>query len=421
MGQFGHYQNVDRRNRLGRLNTYLFKKASIAIGGLVVFACCVLLLERLLRIFEVVTTSTKPASDASNMIVSLLPYYLGIAVPMALMLGTIITVDRFSRSSELTAALGAGVSLTHMTRPFLAIATILAVGSILIEGWLQPLGRYQYRTVENTVKQTSFTAALREGTFTTVGSRTFFGGTDKPDAGIGPIFIYEAVSENGQQTGFRLTTAKEGELIVREETGAPVLQLGSGRAYQILDNNRLSGDLGFGGSSIAGAATVVPFRARGNDERELTSSELFKNRKGDLRTEIDRNTNNAALHLRIARTALLFILPFIAVPFGLNYGRNPSSAGIFVGVVFLVSLQKGLEFAQSLGAAGKIPPWLGIWGLIAALTIFAAIIFRKSAFKMGQPPLTSFAQWVSHMQGRIRSILKQVRDRLRGTTEGRHV
>ena len=420
MGQSGHYQSVDRRNRLGRLNTYLFKRASIAIGGLVVFACCVLLLERLLRIFEVVTTSTKPASDATNMIVSLLPHYLGIAVPMALMLGTIITVDRFSRSSELTAALGVGVSLTHMTRPFLAIAAILAVGSILIEGWLQPLGRYQYRTVENTVKQTSFTAALREGTFTTVGTRTFFGGTDKPDAGIGPIFIYEAVSENGKQTGFRLTTANEGELIVREETGAPVLQLGSGRAYQIIDNSRLSGDLGFGGSSIAGAATVVPFRARGNDERELTSSELFKNRRGDLRTEIDRNTNNAALHLRIARTVLLFILPFIAVPFGINYGRNPSSTGIIVGVVFLLSLQKGLEFAQSLGAAGKIPPWLGIWGLIAVLTIFAAIIFRKSAFKMSQPPLTSFAQWISHMQGQGRAILTQVRDRLRGTADQHH-
>ena len=52
------YHSLNDRNRLGRLNTYLFKKASVAIGGLVVFACCVLLLERLLRIFEVVTTST---------------------------------------------------------------------------------------------------------------------------------------------------------------------------------------------------------------------------------------------------------------------------------------------------------------------------------------------------------------------------
>jgi len=62
---------------------------------------------------------------------------------------------------------------------------------------------------------------------------------------------------------------------------------------------------------------------------------------------------------------LLLLLPFIAVPFGLNYGRNPSAAGIFVGVVFLVSLQKALEFAQTLGADGKIPPWAGIWGIIA--------------------------------------------------------
>jgi lipopolysaccharide export system permease protein len=412
------YESVHRRNLLGRLNTYLFKRAVSAIGGLIVFACCVLLLERLLRIFEVVTTSTKPASDASNMIVSLLPYYLGIAVPMALMLGTIITIDRFSRSSELTAALGAGVSLTHMTKPFLAVAAILAVGSILIEGWLQPLGRYRYRTVENSVKQTSFTAALREGTFTTVGTRTYFGGTAKPNAGIGPIFIYDAIlDDDGVETGFRLTTANEGELIIREESGAPVLQLGSGLGYQVTDNSRLSDNIGFAGMSIAGASNPTPFRIRGNDERELTSTELFENRRGDQRTEIDRNTNNATLHRRIARTMLLFLIPFIAVPFGLNYGRNPSSAGIFVGVVFVVSFEKALEFAQSLGASGKLPPWVGIWGLMTFLTIFAAFVFWKSAFKMGQPPLTSFAQWVSHAQGQVRTFVQKTRRRLRGDTE----
>jgi len=415
------YERVHRRNPLGRLNTYLFKKALSAIGGLIVFACCVLLLERLLRIFEVVTTSTRPASDASNMIVSLLPYYLGIAVPMALMLGTIITIDRFSRSSELTAALGAGVSLTHMTKPFLAVATILAIGSILIEGWLQPLGRYRYRTIENSVKQTAFSAALREGTFTTVGTRTFFGGTAKPDAGIGPIFIYDAtLDENGNETGFRLTTANKGELIVRA-SGWPVLQLGAGQGYQVTDNALLSDDIGFGGMSFARASNPTPFRVRGNDEREMTSSELFENRRGDRSTEVDRNTNNATLHLRIARTLMLFILPFIAVPFGLNYGRNPSSAGIFVGVVFLVSLQKALEFAQTLGASGKLPPWVGIWGLMGFLTLFAAFIFWKSAFKMGQPPLTSFAQWVSHAQGQIRSTIQQVRKKIRGETEAQSV
>ena len=121
-----------------------------------------------------------------------------------------------------------------------------------------------------------------------------------------------------------------------------------------------------------------------------------------IRDSINSDVNNATLHLRLAKSALLLILPFIAVPFGLNYGRNPSSAGIAIGVVFLISLQKALEFGQSLGAAGKVPPWVGIWPIIIAVAIFAAWLFRKSAYKMGQPPLTSVSHYISHLQGKIR-------------------
>jgi len=395
---------------MGRLNRYLLKRAAISIGGLIIFACVVLLLERLLRIFEIVSNSTNPASDAGSMVINLLPHYLGMAVPMALLLGVTITIDRFSRSSELTAAMGAGVSLFHMTKPFMLMAIILAGITLFIEGYMQPVGRYNYRQVVHVVKQQSFTAALREGTFTKVGNRTFFAGTEVEGAGIGPIFIYEKmIDRDNQHVGTRLTTASEGQLIVREETQAPVLQLSAGQSYQIENERQLSGDLSFESSAVAGAADVNTFRSRGDDEREMTSLELFKNRNGELFNTIDKSTNDAALHLRLARAALLIILPFIAVPFGLNYGRNPSSAGIFIGVVLLVSLQKALEFAQSMGASGAIPPWLGIWGIIAILAAFATYIFRKSAYKMGQPPLTSFQHYISHVQGKIGERIRALR------------
>lgn len=388
---------------MDRLNRYLMKKAATTIGGLIIFACCVLLMERLLRIFQVVTTSTNPASDTSQMIVNLLPYYLGIAVPMALLLGVIITVDRFSRSSELTAAFGSGISLLHMTKPFLILGTFLAVITLFIEGYMQPVGRYNYRQVEHSVKQQSFTAALREGTFTSVGNRTFFAGTDLKGDAMGPIFIYEKQMKDGKQEGLRLTTAGQGEIIIRENTMEPVLQLAKGQIYQVMEDKNIDGDFSFESSSIAGAANEIPFRSRGDDEREMTSLELLENRRGDVsRFNINSDVNNATLHLRLAKSALLLILPFIAVPFGLNYGRNPSSAGIAIGVVFLISLQKALEFGQSLGAAGKVPPWVGIWPIIIAVAIFAAWLFRKSAYKMGQPPLTSVSHYISHLQGKIR-------------------
>ena len=395
-------------SEMGRLSQYLLKKSLINIGGLIIFAIVVLLLERLLRIFEIVSNSSNPASDASSMVINLLPHYLGMAVPMALLLGIIITIDRFSRSSELTAALGAGVSLPQMTKPFMLIAAFLAVLTLFIEGYMQPVGRYNYRQVVHVVKQQSFTAALREGTFTEVGNRTFFAGTEKSGSAIGPVFIYERLMEQDGQKGVRITTADEGRLIVREESNEPVLQLAEGQSYQIIKKKQLDGDLSFESSAVAGTVDQNMFRSRGDDEREMTSVELFKNRGGELFTTIDTNTNNAALHLRLSRAFLLLILPFIAVPFGLNYGRNPSSAGIFIGVVMLVSLQKALEFGQSLGAKGIIPPWVGIWPTIALVALFAFVIFRKSAFKMGQPPLTSVSFYIARLQNNLRDKVKML-------------
>ena len=398
---------------MGLLNRYLLGRASITVGGLIVFAMVVLLLERLLRIFEVVSTSSQPGSDASAMVVNLLPHYLGIAIPLALMLGVIITVDRLSKSSELVAAFGSGVSLMHMTRSFLLIAVVLAGANLFVEGLFKPVGRYNYRAVEHTIKQQSFAAVLREGTFTQVGSRTFFAGTDLPGSQIGPIFIYERLfGDDGLERGVRLTTAEEGQLDVQDEFNEPVLQLSEGQTYQLIDEDmetRLTGGLLFESSALTGASDVNAFRARGTDERELTTLELFRNRRGDRLDTVDRQTNNAALHVRLAGSVLLLILPFIAVPFGLNYGRNPSSAGLFIGVVFLVGLQKALEFAQSLGAQGAIPPWLGIWSIIAVVAVFAGWVFRASAVKMGQPPLTAFQLWVKDVKSAVTSRLAAIR------------
>lgn len=397
---------------MGRLNRYILKNATLSIVGLVIFACCVLLLERLLRIFEIVSNTTNPGGAASYMILNLLPYYLGMAVPIALLLGTIITIDKLSKSSELTAALGAGVSLFHMTKPFILLSIILAGLTLFVEGYMQPVGRYQYRATLHKVKQQSFTAALREGTFTTVGSRTFFAGTEGKNGAIGPIFIYESVKATGSpetdRASYRITTASVGEIKVVENS--PIINLADGRNFPIMDGE-YSGELSSESTAIAGAVESEEYQSRGDDEREMTSLELFANRTGTVSDKVDKNTNNATLHLRLSKSILLLLLPFIAVPFGLNYGRNPSSAGIFVGVVFLVSLQKALEFGQSLGAAGKVPPWLGIWGIIAAVAIFAALLFRKSAYKMGQPPLTSFSQWIGHIKGEILGAIKSFTQR----------
>jgi lipopolysaccharide export system permease protein len=387
---------------MGQLNTYLLRRAFASIGGLILFALAVLLLERILRIFEVVSKSSRPAGDASQMVVNLLPHYLGIAIPIALMLGTIMTIDRFSRSSELTSAFGSGVSLLHMTKPFLLIAIIMSGFTIFIEGYFQPVGRYGYREIEHSIVQRSSTAALSEGRFVNVRNTTFFRGTEDDKEESGSIFILEKLADDAM----RITTAGRGEVIVREDSGDPVLQLANGRGFIVTPERTITGQLSFDASAMVGQLDKYRFRTRGEDAREMTTMELFRNRKGETRPNLSVSANNAALHLRGARVYLLLLLPFIAVPFGINYGRKPSSAGIFVGVVSLLTLQKALEFGQSLGAKGTIAPWMGIWPLMGVVTLSAVLIFRHSAFKMGQPPLSIISIFIEDVAKDFRSAFR---------------
>ena len=140
--------------------------------GLASLALGVLLLERLLRIFEIVANTSDTLGVATRMLLNLLPYYLGLAIPVALFLGVLITVDRVSRSGELSAALAAGVSLFQIIRPFMWIAAFLALFSVVLMGYLQPLGRYDYRAAVHDVKQSSAEAVFQEGKFAQIGRRT---------------------------------------------------------------------------------------------------------------------------------------------------------------------------------------------------------------------------------------------------------
>ncbi len=399
---------------MGLLNKYLFRNGAMTVGGLMIFACCILLMERMLRILQEVSSSSSPSQDITSMVVNLIPHFLGTAIPMALLLGIIITVDRFSRTSELTAALGSGISLFHMTKPFLIIAVILSAMTFYVEGYLMPKGRYEYRNVLYKVRIEAQAAALKQGTFVVVGNRTFFAGTNQDGDAKGPVFIHEHVMDGDKSAGWRVTTAEKGKVIIREASREVVIQLEDGQVYAVSADTVLEGNGSFDSSLVAGAADLPPFRIRGQDEREMTTTELFLNQNGSLNEKVQPDQNNATLHARLAKTLALLILPFIAVPFGLNYGRNPSSAGIFVGIIFVIALLKGLEFAESLGAKGVIPPWLGIWSIVLAVAGLAVLLFYKSAAKMGQPPMTAFTYWTKDAFAWLKKDLKETGQTLAG-------
>ena len=367
-----------------RLELYLFKQCVQVVLGLTALALGVLLLERLLRIFELVANTSDTIGVATRMLLNLLPYYLGLAIPVALFLGVLITVDRVSRNGELSASLAAGVSLFQIIRPFMWIALFLAIISTLLIGYLQPLGRYEYRAAVHDVKQSSAEAVFQEGKFAQIGRRTVW--TQQRTGGdtLGNIFILE---EGRAGNTSRVTTAPAGRISQGFEVNETLITLSNGQAVEIAPDKNIVQQINWQSADWNIEGDALAFRIRGDDERELMLNELFAEARGQGQSIVAPHIAESAAHAAIGRSLFLLLLPLIALPMGLGYGRSFQSTGIAVGIVFLLIAQKSLEMGNTLAIDGRIAPWLGTWPVIIIVTLFGLGLFLRSALRVATPPL----------------------------------
>jgi len=360
-----------------KLDRYLLRNNIGLLIGLIAVALAILMLERLIRITDLIAGSDDALQSAARMIANLLPHYLGMALPGALLIATIITIERLSRSGEIVALMSTGVSLRRILRPYLGLAVVLALVSILISGFLQPVSRYNYRQIVHELKQSSIVTAFKE--------RKFVQFDDK-------VVWTSKVNFAGRKLGetFIIDTSKDGNYkFITGHTG--VLSEDEDSTWTINLQDAMIGDLPAEITTSQGnrlytakvtwkmPTPIEGYRDRGDDQRELTLKELLS--KSYLAS--DKTINPAAaqadMHDRLSRAALLIALPLISIVLGLQLGRVARSGGLAVGILLLLVVQKLLEFGLSLAQRGAVPPWAGTWPVVALVAGLAIYTFRRTA------------------------------------------
>ena len=306
------------------------------------------------------------------------------AIPVALLLGVLITVDRVSRTGELSASLAAGVSLFQILRPFMWIAMALALFSIVLMGYLQPLGRYEYRATEHEVSQSSAEAGFQEGKFVQIGRRVVW--TQQRTGGdtLGQIFILE---EGRLGNRSRISTAPTGKIRRGFSVNETLITLENGQAIDVTPEKTIVEQLNWRILDSNIASDAMSFRTRGDDEREMTLNELYLEARGQGAGIVAPHVAAAAGHAYLGRSLLLLLLPLIALPMGLGYGRSFQSTGIVIAIVFLLLVQKSLEMGQTLAVDGRIAPWMGTWPVFTLVALIGLGLFLRSALSVATPPL----------------------------------
>lgn len=387
------------------IDFYLLRQIAGYLVAMTIVALFALLLERMLRLLDITQNSDQVIGYLSQMLVNLIPHYLGIALPAAFFLAVFLTFSRLSRDSELAALQAAGIGLPRMIAPILFLGTVLLLAAAVIFSHFQPYGRYSYRSLVHTIANASLSAAVREGTFIQHEGRTFLvEGATADGSRMSKVFIYEK-TEDGT---VHITTANSGSLRESGDGQRTYLFLDSGSRAEISANGRGEGVLTFQDFSWPLRNTsAITFRDRGSDERELTLPELYAAWRAPPNDNDTTKAEYAAeLNSRLVRTLSLFFLPLLAVPLALGGGRVGQTYGIVFGMVILVLYEEVLQFGDSLVQLGSISSAIGLWLPFVCFAFLCVLLFYRAAYRVTEDPLGGLGTWLESIFQR-RQRMKQ--------------
>ena len=375
-----------------RFDTYILKHIARPMGVALVLALIVLLIERMLRLFDLVLGSSGPLGVVFEILAYLVPHYMSMALPISLFLGVLIAFNRLSRDGELEALYSAGAGLARLARPALLAGGVLMILSAIIVGYLQPYARYAYQSMVFAITNTSFHAFLRSGVFVEAEGTTLLIDEIRPDGvGFARIFLYEQ-KENGEVD---VVTAREGRLGYAESETTPLLKLVDGVRLTLKDresNDTEEDDpasisvLDFDVSRTnLGQKAAELFRQRGKDEREFTLTELWE-RRFDPPPNVRSADMIAEFNGRIVKILSVVFLVFLAIPLSLGRRRSERSFGMAIGLVVLVVYNQVLDLGENMTETGEIEPWLGLWLPFGVFAIASLYLFYRASDRVPGSP-----------------------------------
>ncbi|WP_294074158.1 LPS export ABC transporter permease LptF [Sphingomonas sp.] len=396
--------------RLPLIDRYLARSIAVPLFGSLVLAAMLLVLDKMLRLFQYVVDAGGPVSVVWRMLANLLPEYLSLGIPIGLMLGILLAFRKLALSSELDALRGIGVGYGRLLRIPYAFAVPLMILNLFIVGYLQPWSHYRYEGLRFDLKSGALGAAINVGEFNQLGHHLTLriDRSEKKGTQLQGIFI-QMDDKSGMSVA---ATADQGRFLSGDDPNTIVFRLINVRMIQDSPKFRTPRTLSTRLYDLPiNLPAIDQFRRRGGpDFDEFYLHELFRmGYRGGTADPRQRLGAQATLNFRLVEVIMMLMLPLLAVALAVPPKRSSSSLGIFLGIVIVVAYHKVNQYAEQAGAQGRIEPIIALW---VPLVVLAGLIFwmyHVLAHKPGGQPIGALERGAARAWRSIRSLFPKAR------------
>src|SRR4028119_1197434 len=289
----------ERRNTsfMTLIDRYLARSIAVPLLGTLILAAMLLVLDKMLLLFDFVVTAGGPVSVVWRMLANLLPEYFSLGIPIGLMLGILLAFRKLALSSELDALRGIGVGYGRLLRVPFAYAIPLAALNLFIVGYLEPYTHYRYEGLRFDLKSGALGAAIKVGEFNRLGKQLTLRIDRSENEGTQLHGIFVQMDDGTMSVA---ATAEHGRFLSTDDPDTILFRLEKGRLVQDSPKFPTPRTLAFDSYDLPISLPVIDqFRRRGtNESDELYLHELWRTGYGGApRTPPPRRPAPGAPHL----------------------------------------------------------------------------------------------------------------------------
>ncbi len=396
---------------------YIARLVIVPMLSVFVIAASLLVLDKMLKLFDFVATEGGPVSVVFKMLANLLPEYASLAIPLGLMLGILLAFRRLATSSELDVMRAVGLSYTRLLRVPYLFTIVLAALNLLIVGYLQPLSRYYYEQLQFDLRSGALGASIKVGEFNTLQDRTALRVDASRDEGRELRGIFARIG--GKDGQVLVISAREGQFFANKENpDTVVLRLTDGQIVQDGPGINSPRVLTFATHDLPiDLPKIEQFRSRGERDREYFLPELLRIGWSKDSSAAARYQSIASLNYRLVEVAMMFLLPLLAVALAVPPKRSSSALGVFLSIVMVVAYHKVNEYGQDISSLGRIDPTLALWGPFAGFALLIVWMYRQLAYVPGGQPIGGLETGFAKITRTVMKLFAKRAPRLAGTAD----
>ena len=155
---------------------------------------------------------------------------VAMALPLAILLSSIMTFGSLGENYELVAIKSTGISLQRAMMPLIITVTMLSVGAFLFSDYILPVAHLKMGSLLYDVRNQKAAFLINEGIFnTSIPGYAIRVKKKDPDQTLHDVMIYERNTSSGNTN---VLMAKEGQMFITDDNQLLVLKLKNGKRHE---------------------------------------------------------------------------------------------------------------------------------------------------------------------------------------------